>query len=162
MSRELYLEDLAVGQTFHSGRHHVTREEAAAFATQFDPQPFHLDEAAARESLFGRLVLSGWHTAAATMRLFVGSELKLAGGLIGVGVESMVWPRPAFPGDTFRLVIEIVSLRPLQSKPDRGIVKLRNRTFNDRDEVVQELVVNVLALRRLPSAPALDKALRST
>jgi acyl dehydratase len=147
--RELYLEDLHVGQTFHSTKsHHVTQSEALAFAGQFDPQPFHLDEKAAAESFFGRLALSGWHTASVTMRLFVESDLRLAGGLIGVGVDSLIWPRPSFPDDSFRLEIEVVHLRPLKSRPDQGIVKLRNRTLNQRDEVAQEVVVNVLARRR--------------
>jgi acyl dehydratase len=146
--RELYLEDLHVGQTFRSGSIEVTREAALAFAAQFDPQPFHLDDDAARQSFFGKLALSGWHTAAITMRLFVESELRLVGGLIGVGVDSLIWPRPSFPGDTFRLEIEVVHRQPLKSRPDQGIVKLRNRTLNQRDEVAQEVVVNVLARRR--------------
>lgn len=148
-NRELYVEDLHVGQTFHSTRPHlVTQSEALAFASQFDPQPFHLDEKAAAESFFGKLALSGWYTASATMRLFVESDLRLAGGLIGVGVDSLIWPRPSFPGDTFRLEIEVLHARPLKSMPDLGIVKLRNRTLNQRDEVAQEVVVNVLARRR--------------
>jgi acyl dehydratase len=146
--RELYLEDLHVGQTFRSGSIEVTREAALAFAAQFDPQPFHLDDDAARQSFFGKLALSGWHTASVTMRLFVESDLRLAGGLIGVGVDALNWPRPSFPGDTFRLVIEVLHVRPLKSRPDQGIVKLRNRTLNQRDEVAQEVVVNVLARRR--------------
>lgn len=147
-NHELYLEDLRVGQTFHSGPYQVTLQEALAFAAQFDPQPFHLDEAAARQSFFGRLALSGWHTASVSMRLFVASDFRLAGGLIGVGADSLVWPRPSFPGDTFRLVIEVLHVRPLESKRDQGIVKLRNRTLNQRDELAQEFVVNVLARRR--------------
>ena len=147
-NRELYLEDLHVGQTFRSDSFLVTREAALAFAAQFDPQPFHLDDDAARESFFGKLALSGWHTASVTMRLFVESELRLAGGLIGVGVDSLIWPRPSFPGDTLRLEIEVVQVRPLKSRPDQGIVKLRNRTLNQRDEVAQEVVVNILARRR--------------
>ena len=123
-----------------------------AFAAQFDPQPFHLDEAAARQSFFGALALSGWHTAAVSMRLFVDSDCRLAGGLIGVGVDSLAWPRPSFPGDDLHLDIEVLHLRPLNSRPTHGLVKLRNRTLNQRDEVAQEMVVNVLALRRLPGS----------
>lgn len=146
--RELYLEDLHVGQTFRSGSIEVTREAALAFAAQFDPQPFHLHDEAAQQSFFGKLALSGWHTAAITMRLFVESDFRLTGGLIGVGVDSLAWPRPSFPGDSFRLEIEVVHLRPLKSRPEQGIVKLHNRTLNQRDEVAQDLVVNVLAQRR--------------
>jgi acyl dehydratase len=148
--RELYLEDLHVGQTFRSKSIEVTREAALTFAAQFDPQPFHLNDEAAQASFFGKLALSGWHTAALTMRLFVESDFRLAGGLIGVGVDSLAWPRPSFPGDSFRLEIEVVHARPLKSRPDQGLVKLHNRTLNQRDEVAQEMVVNVLALRRLP------------
>ena len=146
--RELYLEDLHVGQTFASGSIEVTREAALAFAAQFDPQPFHLSDEAARQSFFGRLALSGWHTASLTMRLFVESDFRLAGGLIGVGVDSLAWPRPSYPGDTFRLEIEVVHVRPLKSRPEQGMVKLHNRTLNQHDEVVQDLVVSVLAQRR--------------
>jgi acyl dehydratase len=146
--RELYLEDLHVGQTFRSKSIEVTREAALAFAAQYDPQPFHLNDDAAHASFFGRLALSGWHTAAITMRLFVESDFRLAGGLIGVGVDSLAWPRPSYPGDGFRLEIEVVHVRPMKSRPDQGIVKLHNRTLNQRDEVAQDLVVNVLALRR--------------
>lgn len=126
----------------------MTREGALAFAERFDPQPFHLDDAAARESFFGALALSGWHTAALSMRLFVDSDFRLAGGLIGVGVDSLAWPRPSFPGDVFRLEIEVVGVRPLRSRPAYGMVKLRNRTINQRGETAQEIVVNVLAKRR--------------
>src|SRR5438132_12763309 len=91
---ERYLEDFAVGQTFGSGRLRIDGERALAFAAEFDPQPFHLDEAAARRSIFGGLTLSGWHTAAVTMRLLVETELKPAGGLIGAGLDECRWPRP--------------------------------------------------------------------
>jgi acyl dehydratase len=149
VSRELYLEDLHAGQIFHSDESiTVDREAAIDFARQFDPQPFHLDEEAGRKSLFGALALSGWYTAALTMRLFTHSDFHLAGGRIGAGVDSLQWPRPTYPGDTLRLEIEIINVRASKSKPDRGIVTLRNRTLNQRDEVVQEIVVNVLAFRR--------------
>lgn len=102
MSEPLYFEDLAVGQTFRTDKVTVEAGAIKAFAAEFDPQPFHLDEDAARESFFGGLVASGWHTAALTMRLFVEGEFTIAGGLIGLGVEELRWPRPVHPGDVLR------------------------------------------------------------
>jgi len=96
---ERYLEDFAVGQTFGSGGLRVERERIKAFAAEFDPQPFHLDEEAARGSIFGALAASGWHTAAITMRLLVESDLKPAGGIVGAGFDEFRWPRPVRPGD---------------------------------------------------------------
>jgi len=94
----LYLEDLAAGQTFRSGRLRVAEEQIKRFAAEFDPQPFHLDEAAARNTMFAGLAASGWHTAALTMRLLVDSELKPAGGLIGAGFDELRWPKAVRPG----------------------------------------------------------------
>ena len=102
MATEHYLEDFSVGQIFQSGTISVSADEIKAFASQFDPQPFHLDETAAKATFFGGLVASGWHTAALTMRLIVDSELKIAGGSIGAGAEELRWPRPVRPGDTLR------------------------------------------------------------
>src|SRR5260370_42451304 len=101
-----------------------------AFAAEFDPQPFHLDQDAARASLFGGLVASGWHTAALTMRLLVGGELRIAGGLIGLGAEELRWPRPVRPGDVLRVESEVLSLRPSQSRADGGVVRGRSTTRN--------------------------------
>jgi hypothetical protein len=103
MAAPLYFEDLAVGQTFGTGTVTGEPEALKAFAAEFDPQPFHLDEGAARGSPFGGLVASGWHTAALTMRLLVGGELRVVGGLIGLGVEELSWPRPVRPGDVLRV-----------------------------------------------------------
>jgi acyl dehydratase len=138
----LFLEDLRVGQSFESGRHQVTAEEIQAFARQFDPQPFHLEEEAAKDSLFQGLAASGWHTAALTMRLMVESGLPIAGGLIGVGAE-IAWPIPTRPGD----VLQVVELRPTRSRPDRGIATIRSETRNQRGEVVQVLVAKLVVPR---------------
>src|SRR5690349_7175419 len=109
---DLYLEDLAAGQTYGSaGRLQVSVEDIKRFAAAFDPQPFHLDEVAARRSLFGELIASGWHTAAMTMRLLVGSEFRPAGGVIGAGVEELRWPQPVRPGDELRVESEILEVR---------------------------------------------------
>jgi len=146
----LYLEDLRVGQRFASGTHALDAEQIRAFAGQFDPQPFHLDEAAARTSPFGGLAASGWHTAALTMRLLVESGPPLAGGLVGVGVE-VAWPLPARPGDSLRVESEILEIRPSRSRPDRGLVTVRSETRNQRGDVVQTLVGRLVVPRRSPA-----------
>lgn len=146
---ELYLEDLHVGDRFGSDSFHVTEESIIAFARDFDPQAFHLDAAAAKRSVFQELVASGWHTAAMSMKLFVTGELRLAGGSVGLGVDELRWPRPVRPGDTLRLETEILDVRPSKSKPDRGVIRIRNVTSNQHGEVVQSFVASVLVRRRL-------------
>lgn len=143
-----YLEDLAVGQVFGSGSLTVTAEEIIAFAAQYDPQPFHLDDAAARQTMFGGLAASGWHTAALTMRLLVGGEFRPAGGIIGGGMDELRWPRPLCPGDTLRLETEVMEVRPSRSRPQQGLVKARTTTFNQHDEPVQVIVANLIVPRR--------------
>jgi acyl dehydratase len=125
-------------------------EEIVAFAKEYDPQPFHTDPALARESVFGELVASGWHTAAITMRLRVTGELQLAGGWVGLGVESMRWPKPVRPGDTLRAEMEVLEKRESQSKPDRGIIRVRTSTFNQNDELVFETITAQIVERRTP------------
>jgi acyl dehydratase len=143
-----YFEDLAVGQTFKSATVTVAREAIIAFAAEFDPQPFHTDDDAARTSFFGGLVASGWHTAAMTMKLLVGGELRIVGGLIGLGVEELRWPRPVHAGDVLRVESEVLELRPSKSQPDRGIVKMRNTTRNQDGQPVMIQVVNMIVPRR--------------
>ena len=101
---ERYLEDFEVAQPFGgSARIRIDQERIKSFAAEFDPQPFHLDEGAASDSIFRGLAASGWHTAAVTMRLLVGSELKPAGGIVGAGFDDFRWPRPVRPGDELRV-----------------------------------------------------------
>jgi acyl dehydratase len=147
-SGERYLEDFAVGQTFGSGRTRIDGDRALAFAAEFDPQPFHLDEAAARHSIFGGLTASGWHTAAVTMRLLVASELKPAGGLVGAGLDECRWPKPVRPGDMLRVECEVTDVRVSKSRPEQGLIKLRTTTLNQNDEPVMVYVVNMVVLRR--------------
>jgi acyl dehydratase len=141
---ERYLEDLHVGDRFGSGTFEVTEKGIVDFAQDFDPQPFHLDLDAATRSVFLGLAASGWHTAAMSMKLFVTGDLHLAGGSIGLGVDALEWPRPVRPGDTLRLETEIVEVRQSRSKPDRGIIRIRNVTTNQNDEVVQSFLASVL------------------
>jgi acyl dehydratase len=152
MRRVLHLDDLAVGQKFTTSSVTLTLEGCKAFAADFDPQPFHLDEAAARASVFGRLAASGWYTASLSMRLLVEGELTIAGGLIGLGGE-ITWPRPTYPGDTLRVETEVLSIRVSESKPDRGVVTARNVTLNQHGEPAQVMVVKMLVPRR-PAAGA--------
>jgi acyl dehydratase len=145
---ERHLEDFAVGQTFGSRRMRIDKERSLAFAAEFDPQPFHLDEAAARGSIFGGLAVSGWHTAAVTMRLLVETELKPAGGIVGAGLDECRWPRPVRPGDELRVECEVVEVRPSKSRPEQGLIKLRTTTLNQDDEAVLVHVVNLVVPRR--------------
>jgi acyl dehydratase len=145
---ERYLEDFAVGQRFGSGRQLVTAAEIKAFAAAFDPQPFHLDEEAARRTIFQGLAASGWHTAALTMRLLVTSELKTAGGILGAGFDELRWPRPVRPGDELRVESEVLEVRPSKSRPEQGLIKVRTTTLNQDDEAVQVFVGNLVVPRR--------------
>jgi acyl dehydratase len=148
MTAPLYFEDLAVGQTFGTDTVTVEPEMIKSFAAEFDPQPFHMDEEAARGGFFGGLVASGWHTAALSMGLLVGGELKIVGGLIGMGAEELRWPRPVRPGDVLRVESEVLGLRASRSQPDRGIVRVRNTTLNQDGQAVMVLVVNMIVPRR--------------
>jgi acyl dehydratase len=143
-----YLEDFSVGQIFKSGRKRVDKDEIFAFARQFDPQPFHLDEDAARRSPFGGLAASGWHTAAMTMRLLIDGEFRPAGGILGVGFDELSWPRAVRPGDELQVRSEVLEVRPSKSRPDRGMIRVRNTTVNQNDEVVQVFTGNLLVPRR--------------
>ena len=146
---ERYFEDFAVGQTFASAKPlRVDKADIFDFARKYDPQPIHLDEAAARQSIFQGLSASGWHTAAMTMRLITESDFKVAGGSIGLGFDTLRWPTPVRPGDELHIESEILELRPSQSRPDRGLVKARTRTLNQNGDIVQELTANVLVPRR--------------
>ena len=122
-----YLEDFAVGQTFGSGRLAVDKERIKSFAAEVDPQPFHLDEQAARDTVFRGLAASGWHTAAMTMRLLVESELKPAGGVVGAGGDEIRWPRPVRAGDELHLESQVLEVRPSKSRPDQGLIKVGRR-----------------------------------
>jgi acyl dehydratase len=151
MRKALYYEDFEAGQQFHSGPYEMDKESVIHFARQYDPQPQHTDEEAAKESLFGQLVASGWHTAAASMRMKLDSPLaNVAGGLVGMGLESVKWPRPVLPGDSLRIVITILEKRVSNSRPDRGVVRYKVETFNQKDEKVMEMVTAVIAPRRQP------------
>ena len=145
---ERYLEDFAAGQTFASGRIIVDAASITSFASQYDPQPFHLDEAAAAGSLFKGLAASGWHTAALTMRLLVDSDFKPAGGIIGAGLEEFRWPNPVRPGDELYVESEVLDVRPSKSRPTQGLLRVRNTTLNQHGDPVLVQVVSLVVPRR--------------
>jgi acyl dehydratase len=147
--QQRFFEEFAVGQKFRSGTATVTAQGIKAFAADFDPQVFHLDEEAAKNTLFAGLAASGWHTAAIAMRLFVESDLQPAGGTIGAGVEDLRWPKPVRPGDVLHVEGEVTDARASRSRPDLGIVKLRATAFNQLNEPVQ-IWTPVLMVRRRP------------
>jgi acyl dehydratase/ribonuclease HI len=150
-AKVLFLEDLHVGQKFSSGTYRMNEDRIKSFAAEFDPQPFHLDDAAARNSVFRGLAASGWHTAAATMRLLVTSGLPFAGGLVGLGGE-VAWPRPTRAGDTLRVESEIIEIVPSRSKPNQAVVKVRSITLNQNGEQVQVLTTKILVFKRPDSS----------
>ena len=147
MTELRYLEDLSVGDVFGSAACRISHEDIKRFAAEFDPQPFHLNEADAERSFFGGLAASGWHTAAVTMRLLVES-LPIAGGIVGAGMDELRWPKPVRPGDRLRVESEVLELRPSKSNPARGLAKVRTTTLNQHGEAVQVLVANLVVQRR--------------
>ena len=144
----VYLDDLHVGQRFTSGSYLMEAARMKEFAAEFDPQPFHLDQVAAEASVFRGLAASGWHTAALTMRLLVDGEFKPAGGILGGGFDELSWPSAVRPGDELRVHSEVLEVRPSKSRPDRGMIRVRNTTFNQNDEPVQIFTGNLLVPRR--------------
>ena len=144
----IWLEEFAPGQKFVSKALRLDAAAIKAFATQFDPQPFHLDEAAAHDSFFGGLAASGWHTAALSMRLLVESGFRPAGGIIGSRAEELKWPRPVRPGDELHVEAEVLEVRRSGSRPNQGFIKCRTTTLNQNAEPVQVLVMNLLVQAR--------------
>jgi len=143
-----YFEDYALGQRYGSARRRrVEAAEIRDFAAEYDPQPFHLDDDAARGSMFGGLAASGWHTAAMTMSLIVGSEFRPAGGILGFGGE-LQWLKPVRPGDELHVESEVIELRESRSRPDQGLVKMRVTTLNQHDEPVQTFTPTLLVQKR--------------
>ena len=149
----LYLDDFTPGQRF-AGRTRIRIEDdrVKAFASEFDPQPFHLDERAAGASIFRGLAASGWHTAAVTMRLLVDSDFQPAGGIVGAGFDELRWPQPVRPGDELRVECEVLEVRPSKSRPEQGLIKVRTNTLNQEIAVVQTSVGNLVVPRR-PTSP---------
>ncbi|MEO8025383.1 MAG: MaoC family dehydratase [Bryobacteraceae bacterium] len=153
---KLYLEDLNIGQSFTSAAYVLEEAAIKAFAAEFDPQPFHLENAAAEASVFKGLAASGWHTTAIAMRLIVDGGIPLAGGIIGLGAD-VQWPRPTRPGDVLTLEAEIAEITPSRSKPNQAVVTVRCTMFNQNREPVMYLTPKLLVFKRdsAPSEPRL-------
>jgi acyl dehydratase len=149
---EIYLDDFAPGQVHELGRRTLSRGEIVAFARQWDPQAFHLDEQAAAESIYGGLIASGWHTVCVFMRLFADGLLKRSAAMGSPGIDELRWLKPVRPGDTLAARLEVLEVRPSRSKPDRGTVRLRSVMLNQREEEVLSFIGNVMFWRR--PAPA--------
>jgi acyl dehydratase len=147
VTTSLFLDDLHPGQRFVSAPHTIDAEQIRAFAREFDPQPFHLDDRAARDTVFGGLVASGWHTAAVTMRLLVDGGAPIAGGIVGVGGE-ISWVLPVRPGDTLTVDTHVVEVTPSRSRPDRGLVTLRSETRNQDGTIVFVFVSKLIVHKR--------------
>ncbi|SEC16454.1 MaoC family dehydratase [Terriglobus roseus] len=148
MTDELYFEDFKIGHKFASmSSTKVSAQEITEFAEKYDPQPFHLDEAAGKSTFFKGLAASGWLTAAIVMRMRV-ENIKVHGGMIGAGVEEIRWTEPVRPGDTLRTESEVIALRVSRNRPEYGLVTIFTNTFNQRDEVVMKSTVKFLAPKR--------------
>lgn len=150
----IHYEDIEVGHQQSFGRYEVTREEVVDYASKYDPQPFHLDDAAAAKTYFGRLSASGWHTCAMTMRMLVDNMSTVQqAGLGSPGIDNLRWLKPVYPGDVLRCETEVVEKRRSKSRADMGLFKSRVRVFNQADEPVLEMVSNGLIRVRDPEAP---------
>jgi acyl dehydratase len=145
--KPLFLDELSIGQKFISASYGISEAEIKEFACRFDPQPFHLDDEAAKSTLFRGLTASGWHTAAVTMRLLVQGGAPLAGGIVGAGSE-IEWPYPVRPGDVLHVESEVIEIIPSRSKPNQGIVRMRSETKNQNGKVVQVLTAKLVVPRR--------------
>lgn len=146
-----YYEDIEIGTTRSFGNYEVTREEVVDFASKYDPQPFHLDDEFAAQTHFGRLSASGWHTCAMTMAMLVENmKGEESAGLGSPGIDNLRWVKPVYPGDTLRCETEVIEKRRSEKRPEMGIFKSRNRTFNQNGEIVLEMVSNGLIRTRDP------------
>jgi acyl dehydratase len=143
-----YFEDVELGETTRFGRYEVTREEIVDYARQFDPQPFHLDEEAARASMFGGLIASGWHTGAMFIRMVCDDMVPEAATAGSLGFDDLKWLKPVRPGDVLSVESVVRGKSESRSRPDRGTVKIESRVSNQRGEVVMSLVSLVIYLRR--------------
>ncbi|MCY1043403.1 MaoC family dehydratase [Corallococcus sp. bb12-1] len=146
-----YFDDFPIGEIVELGPYVVTREEILAFAHQFDPQPFHVDEDAARQSIFGGIIASGWHTASICHKLLVRDLLSTSASMGSPGLDELRWKKPVRPGDSLKVRVETLEARPSASKPDRGAIKFRFEVVNQQGDVVMTEIANALFARRPPA-----------
>lgn len=143
----LYFEDFEIGQEYVSDTYEMTKEEIIEFAKQFDPQIFHIDEEAAKNTFFGGLAASGWHTASISMKLQVESEMKVAGGMIGAGVE-VSWPMPTRAGHILQVTSKVIDIKPINSRPSHGFVTMQSETKNQFGEILQKQVAKLFVVKK--------------
>lgn len=151
MSQTLFFEDFVIGSQHSSPKITVTTEMIKEFASRYDPQVFHLDEEAARDTFFQGLAASGWHTAALTMRLLTECSLKPEGGMIGGGIDELKWPTAMRPDDTLHVEVTVRAKRQSRSKPERGFVTIHIDTVTQHGTKVQSMTANILVPVRDPS-----------
>jgi acyl dehydratase len=144
---EIYLDDLEAGQSFALGSRTVNRDEIVAFASAWDPQPFHLDEEAAKAGIYGQLIASGWHTVCIFMRLFADGLLNRAAAIGSPGIDELRWLKPVCAGDSLEARVEILDVRPFRSRPDRGAARIRCIVANQQGEVLT-MIATVMFMRR--------------
>ena len=145
---EIYLDDLRPDQTFALGRRSITRDEIVDFAKAWDPQPFHLDKEAARASIYGQLIASGWHTVCIFMRLFADGLLNRTAAIGSPGIDELRWLKPVCAGDSLEAAVEILEVRPSRSRPDRGAARIRCVVHNQHGNEVLTMLATVMFLRR--------------
>jgi acyl dehydratase len=148
---EIYLDDLAAGQSFALGSRTVTRDEIVAFARSWDPQPFHLDDEAAKAGIYGQLIASGWHTVCIFMRLFADGLLNRAAAIGSPGIDELRWLKPVCAGDSLEARVEILDVRPFRSRPDRGAARIRCIVASQQGEVLT-MIATVMFMRRSEAA----------
>jgi len=149
----IYWEDLEPGSTMELGSVTPTAQEIMHFARQFDPQPFHLDEAAGKASIFGGLCASGWHTCSLAMRLMVTNFLHESSSLGSPGLENIRWLKPVFPGDTLNLRQTVLETRPMSKRRDVGLVRTTWEMFNQHGDQVLHMEGYGMFRRRFPQTP---------
>lgn len=145
---EIHLDDFEAGRTYELGSHAVSHDEIVAFARAWDPQPFHLDDAAAAGSIYGGVIASGWHTVCIFMRLFAERLLNRAAAMGSPGIDELRWLKPVRPGDVLHARVEVLEVKPSRSRPDRGIARLRSVVANQTGEEVLSFVAAVIFGRR--------------
>ncbi|AVQ13155.1 MaoC-like protein [Leptospira santarosai] len=141
-----YFEDLNVGEVFELGSYTLSKDEILEFASKYDPQPFHMDEDKAKDSIYGALIASGWQTAAVYMKLFVTSMMNRAHGMGSPGLEELKWKRPVFVGDTLKGRFTI--LEKSKFRANLGLVTARNELINQNDQIVLVFIGKMLFLKR--------------
>jgi acyl dehydratase len=148
----LHWDDLAVGSVFDIGPYTMSREEILAFAREYDPQPFHIDEQGAAQSIYGGIIASGWHTAAIAQKLLVNGFLNGAASLGSPGIESLRWRKPVYPGDELSLRLRVVNKEPSPKHDDRGILDVEHEVTNQKGELVMSYRARIMTARRKPTS----------